>query len=248
MKHTFQVLGIFALASFTLAGCKTAGDTLAEDATPFTRGELYAYVSDMTQITGDGAVFYSAEGTVETLKDGERDSGTFSTYENGSLCRHVKAWGETPCETYYHNGDVVSIVSGATTALAGKMHHDNVLEYIEAGTAPPVKTAEEMEPEVVVLFTKEETTAFVSGKTVVWGERQGAYYNPDGTLETIWDGEKVTGTWSVNDEGGVCWHVSGWGTTPCESYYQGTSGLMAIYQGNKSPADEHQDGNTIGSF
>ena len=98
------------------------------------------------------------------------------------------------------------------------------------------------------LLNKEETIDLLSGKTVIWGPGQGLFYSPDLTLMKIWNGIRGTGTWSVSNEGAVCWHVPGWGKTPCESYYYKGEELMTIFEGVHSKASNHVAGNTIGSF
>jgi hypothetical protein len=56
----------------------------------------------------------------------------------------------------------------------------------------------------------------------------------------IWNGVRATGKWSVSDQGAVCWHVPGWGKTPCESYYYKGEELMAIFEGVHSKASKHR--------
>jgi len=247
MRKLFSTLAIFSLAGLAVTGCQTTGSVLSEDATAFTRGELYAYLSDKTEDWGDGnGAFYSAEGTVETMWDGAKDEGTWSTNKDGSMCWHIKSWGETPCTTYYHNGEVVSAVYDGETTLASELHEGNALEYLAAGVAVP-------EPEVApeyekILFTKEETTALVMDKTIIWEGNGGAYYAPDYTLITMWDGERVEGTWSVGDDGGVCWQVPGWGTTPCQYYFYNGEELWTEYKKEDSVAEPLVDGDTTGSM
>ena len=90
------------------------------------------------------------------------------------------------------------------------------------------------------------TGAGVAGLS--WGPSQGLYYGPDFTLMKIWNGVRATGTRSASDEGAVCWHVPGWGITPCESYYFKGDELMAVYNGMHSKADKHVESNMIDSF
>ena len=99
-----------------------------------------------------------------------------------------------------------------------------------------------------VMFTPQQTTALVSGKTVIWDPNGGAYYFSDGRLDTLWDGVRESGTWQVNDEGAICWDVPSGGPTPCELYYHGDDGLRVIYQGQDSPASEHREGNVLDSL
>ena len=150
------------------------------------------------------------------------------TRDEGTVCREISGQKDA-CETYYHNGDVVSIVTGEQTSLAPNLVEGNTVVVKE-------------------LYTKEQTLELVAGKTVVWDPNGGGYYAPDGRLYTLWDGERETDNWTVNDEGGVCWSVPGWGSTPCEYYYMGADGLTAVYKGQDSSASEHQEGNTLDSL
>ncbi|MCP4766958.1 MAG: DUF995 domain-containing protein [Gammaproteobacteria bacterium] len=54
------------------------------------------------------------------------------------------------------------------------------------------------------MFTREETIELVSGKTAVWENNNGVYYEPGGKLYTLWNGEQESGKWMVTDEGAVC--------------------------------------------
>ncbi|MEM7565097.1 MAG: DUF995 domain-containing protein, partial [Pseudomonadota bacterium] len=100
-----------------------------------------------------------------------------------------------------------------------------------------------------ILYTKEQTMELVSGKTHAWENNNGAYYSPDGKLDTVWDGVKESGKWSVNDEGGLCWHIPSWGSSPCEQFFDDPDGtLMSVYQGKEAVADELREGNVLDSL
>ncbi len=248
MTHGLKKFGIVMLLGVSLMGCKTAGDVLIDGASPFTRGELYAYLSDKTQVWSAGGAYYSAEGTLETLWEGERNEGGWSTNNDGVLCWHVKSWGETPCETYYHNGDVVSFVYEGKTALAVEMFDGNVLDQLQAGQEPGAAEPEVAATYEKVLFTSTEMAAFVTGKTVIWGDNGGAYYASDNSLKTVWDGVRKTGTWSVDDKGGVCWEIPSWGKTPCEYHFYNGDELWSEYNGQDAKTDEYVEGDTTGSM
>ena len=156
---------------------------------------------------------------------------------------------EVLCQAFYHNNDVVSIVFNGETLLAPELQEGNTLVNSVAGLESPAKFVLGLSEDFVnKLLTKEQTTDLLSGQTVIWGPGQGLYYSPDLTLIKIWNGVRGTGTWSVSDEGAVCWHVPGWGKTPCESYYYKGEELMAIFEGVHSKASKQVEGNTIGFF
>jgi hypothetical protein len=183
MQQIIRVFGAGVLFGLTMAGCQAGGsnqpgNVLAVNATPFTTGELYMYLSEQTQDRDQGGVYYSEYGTLVALADGKREEGNWASYDSGKLCREIDG-KEDSCEIYYHNGDVVSIVADGNTKIATKLLAGNKLDYLETGAAKK-------------MFTQEETTALVSGKTHAWENYNGAYYSPDGKLYTIWDGEQET--------------------------------------------------------
>ncbi len=225
MKRNFISIGLLVLFSLTLAGCQSAGTKLTEEATTFTRGELYSYLSENTQVRGEGGIYYSEAGVLETIVDGERADGTWSTHDDGMLCRHIDGQ-EDSCESYYHNGDVVSTVSDGATALAPKLLSGNTVILKE-------------------MYSADQVTELVSGNTVIWDPNGGAFYDPSGKLYTTWDGVKENGSWEINADNALCWNVPSWGSTPCEAYYMGAEGLRVIYGGKDTDADEFQAGDAL---
>jgi len=240
MSNIIRMAGIFLFFSVVMAGCQTAGKKmtvsgLEKDATALTRYEIYNYLKEKTQVRVNGGVFYTEFGTIEVLADKKRENGTFVTYDGGKLCQQFKGREEGPCETYYHNDGGISIVSDGKTMPAPKLLAGNKLGFIETGVDRN-------------MFTKEETTSLVSGKTANWTKGNGCYYNPNGELTSLWDGEKEVGTWSVTDKGAICWLIPSWGEVPCVSYYQGKDGLRAIEAGKNREAYEHLEGNALDSL
>lgn len=108
-------------------------------------------------------------------------------------------------------------------------------------------TAEKLIESGAAPYTKEELTMALSNMTVVW-EKGGGYYAPDGSLETLWEGDKESGTWEITDAGEVCWHVASWGEMPCEAYYNTGAGTIVIYKGKQSKPDKLQFGNTLAAL
>ena len=151
--------------------------------------------------------------------------GRWSTHDGGTLCRHLDSSDEESCESYYHNGEVVSTESDGKVSLAPSLMDGNTVVVKE-------------------MFASEQIIELVSGKTVIWGSSGGAYYEPGGKLYTLEDGVRDTGTWS-SDDGSLCWHIASWGNWPCEAYYMGADGLRVIYTGKDTLADEFQEGNTL---
>jgi hypothetical protein len=134
-----KMLGIIAMVSVTMTSYKTLGATLANDARPFTRGELYAYISEKTQVWSEGRVFHSEAGTLLLLWEGKYGKGTWTTDDNGALCWHVWSWDEVLCQAFYHNDDVVSIVFNGETLLAPELQEGNTLANLPAGAESSAK-------------------------------------------------------------------------------------------------------------
>jgi hypothetical protein len=224
-------------------------ESLSADAKSFTRFELYTYLSEKTQTWEEGSVFYSDAGTLQARWQGQCVKGKWTTQDDGTLCRHVSAWGEDSCETYYHNGDGVSMVKNGEALPELQQEEGSTIDCNALELTLSMANSSESDSEIVKgLFTRAETIEFLSGKTVIWATGQGLYYAPDFKLEKIWNGVPGTGSWSVNEEGAVCWQIPGWGPTPCEFYYLKGEELMAVFKDKHSVAAEHVDGNRIGTF
>ena len=204
-----------------------------EDTSPLGRNELYVYLADKSQIRADGGVYYAASGKLEIVQKNERFKGSWSTHDDGSVCWEVLAWDERYCETYVRSGDTIGVMVDDALTNASPLQDGNTLDSLVSGSGR---------------FSREETRVFLSGKTVIWGPARGLYYGLDFKLEKIWDGVRGTGTWSITDEGAVCWHIPGWGPTPCESYYYQGDELAVVVDGRHGKAFEHVEGNQIGSF
>ena len=248
--HAIPAVLLF-VASLSFATVASAQDNsaLPEEATPFTRSELYAYLAGNTQVWDpNGGAYYAEDGTLQTLWDGERDSGTWSTTVKGELCWHVYNWGELPCEAYYRNAGVVIYVYQGDTGPAPELQQGNTLDYLQGGVEAP-DSAEDIDPNFALdLFTPEETRALVSDRTAILDADAGGavYHAPDSTLTTVWNGVHQTGNWSIDDEGGVCWHVVAWGEEPCRYYFFKDGVLMVLYKGLSFRAAEFVEGNTTG--
>lgn len=237
MNKMTKAICLAITTASTIAGCAGGGSSaptveLQAGAKPFTTGEMYNYFAEQTQVRSNGAIYYTELGTLVSLEDGERFEGTWGSYDGGKLCHHFDDRDDPPCETYYHNGGAVAVVMASSTVMAPKLMEGNQLDLIETGSARK-------------LFSTEETTALVSGNTHDWGNGNGAYYDPSGKLFTVWESVKESGKWTVNDTGGLCWHIPSWGRQPCEQYFMGPEGLMSVYKGKDDVADAVLEGNQL---
>ena len=57
MQQLMKILLVGVFAWMLLAGCQTTGGALEEGAMTFTRGELYAYLAEHTQVVGEAGIF-----------------------------------------------------------------------------------------------------------------------------------------------------------------------------------------------
>ena len=208
---------------------------------PFTQDELHEYLAGKTQVWDpNGGAYYGEGGKLDTLWDGVRESGRWSVTENGALCWHVSSWGTIECEEYFHVGGQVMYRYYGETGAVSERQEGNTLDVLQAS-------------DVVLdidrdLLMPEESMALVSGMTEFLGTDGAVYYAPDQSLITVWNGVEHTGTWSIDDEGGVCWKVSAWGVDPCRYYYHADEGLMVFHRGRDVAADGFREGDATGQL
>ncbi len=208
---------------------------------PFTQDELFDYLAGKTQVWDpNGGAYYAEDGKLDTLWDGVREGGRWSVTENGALCWNVSSWGTIECESYFHVGSQVMYRYYGETGAVSERHEGNTLDIMQAGNVVLDIDRDLLGPE--------ETMALVSGMTEFLGTDGAVYYAPDQSLVTIWNGVEHTGTWTIDDEGGVCWKVTAWGQEPCRYYYQADDGLMVFHNGRDVAAKDFQDGDATGQL
>ncbi len=94
-----------------LAACASPREKLIESgATPYTEAEVKELVIGKTEIWSKGAGYYDPDGTLVVRWDGQDETGTWSTTEDGETCHNVAAWGSIPCTAYFHDGDMLTPV------------------------------------------------------------------------------------------------------------------------------------------
>jgi len=220
---------------------------LAQDATPYTRGEMYRYIAGNTQTLSNGSAYYADDGTLQVRIEGKDYTGSWSTNKQGMLCWHVYDLDDIPCDTYLHDNEGTSVIQGGiqggVISIAPELKDGNTLQSattkLEQFTAKKKFKLPEQN-----FFTRGETIAFLSGKTSLREAGGRMFYGPDFILTTNWNGITKSGTWNVNDKGGVCWEVTGWGKTPCEYYFYKKAGglLWARFRDRDTAAAPHIDG------
>jgi len=209
-------------------------DSLPDGAKLLSRSQLYLLFSGKTEERNNGATFYSDTGKLLSIEDGTRLSGTWSTNADGQVCRHFYPSNEVLCDTYYElDGLIYKRGPSSSPQKPVSLQDGDIVNDLYAGST---------------YFSREETINYLADKTAVWGTRRGLYYSPDFTLIKIWDGIYGTGAWSVNEHGAVCWHIPGWGPTPCESYYYNGDKLASVFNGKHGRAAEHIMGNQLSTL
>ncbi|MCZ0951731.1 MAG: DUF995 domain-containing protein [bacterium] len=118
-------LVLVATIGALLAACAAA---IPDTARPFTAAELHSYLSGYTEVWSEGAGYYAEDGTFVAVWEGEPAEGTWTTSDEGKLCWHSEAWGETPCSTYLFDGDSIIIIYEGETSPENERYEGNVVD------------------------------------------------------------------------------------------------------------------------
>lgn len=205
--------------------------------TPASATELFDRFADTTQTLENGLAYYSASGVLLVVQDGEMTPGRWVSHDDGRLCWALKDAAET-CVSYVTFDNQVFLDANGFLGSTPNLASGNILAEQASAQAYA---------ESVDLFTREQTIELLSGKTALRYGGGRMFYGPDFSLLTNWNGVQKVGTWSVDNQGGVCWHVTGWGTHPCEYYYIGNNGdIWSRYRGLDQTAAELVDGDQTG--
>ena len=109
-------------------------------------------------------------------------------------------------------------------------------------------TGAKLEEQGAVPLTQDELNTLLSGRTEMWTKGAGFYAN-DGTVDSLWDGTRSSGTWEITDAAGqVCLFVEDWGPQgECSTYYYKDQELISVYKGKSKtrPADSYVAGNVL---
>lgn len=203
------------IALFTALFASLANPTPAQDTPiPANTTQLFDRFADTTQALEDGLAYYGATGVLLVVRDGKMTPGKWTGNDDGSLCWTLKDTEET-CTSYASFDNQIFLFEDGF--LAGKPD-------LEAGNILAERASALAYAENVDLFSRDETIAHLSGNTELRSAKGRMFYAPDFILRTNWNGVQKVGTWSVTEDGGVCWSVTGWGTHPCEYYYIGNNG------------------------
>ncbi len=81
-----------------------------------------------------------------------------------------------------------------------------------------------------------QVKTLIVGNTEKW-TKGGGYYNPNGTIETLWEGSTQSGSYSIAADGNVCFEIADWGKT-CYFYMNDGGTIIAIHNNkNMGPRD-----------
>ena len=116
---------------------------------------------------------------------------------------------------------------------------------VSLASCAPIEKA----PETAVQFTSQELSDYLAGNSHIWykepsGGDGGAYYGEDRSLQAMWDGDYLEGTYSVTD-GVLCWHIEVWGDVSCETYFHDGDQVRVMYEGRFIEPEEIREGNHV---
>lgn len=234
-KTTFKT--IFSAGSALMTACMAyAGQ---DTPVPATATELFDRFADTTQTLDDGLAYYAASGVLLVVLNGKMTPGKWVGHDDGRMCWALKGADEA-CTQYVIFDD--QVFKSENGHIMGK-------PALEAGNILAERASAQAYADSVDLFSREKTIALLSGKTALRSAIGRMYYAPDFTLHTNWNGVEKTGVWSVDENGGVCWQITGWGTQPCEYYYIGNNGeVWSRFRGLDQMAAELVEGDQTGAL
>ena len=90
---------------------------------------------------------------------------------------------------------------------------------------------------------KGQAMPHVSGKTEKW-TKGGGYYGSNGTLEVVWEGKRLSGPYTIADDGEVCYNVETWGKE-CHFYMNEGGKVVMMYEGRNVGVKELMSGNQL---
>ena len=89
----------------------------------------------------------------------------------------------------------------------------------------------------------DQARAHLSDRTEKW-VNGGAYYGPDGKMEAIWKHKYRSGSWTVSDDGKVCYTLTKWEKL-CQFYMNIDGAITMIWKGQSTGVKEMMDGNRL---
>lgn len=136
--------------------------------------------------------------------------------------------------------------------MMSSMVKGTVLGAIAIATLAACQTTEEALTESgAVKMADWEVEATLSNSTREWASGKGSsYYSPDGAY--VWkmnSGKSGDGTWSVNDDGQMCFAVPEWynGAEQCYTMYKKADGSIVSVgpKGEEHQLGAYQEGNAL---
>jgi len=97
-----------------------------------------------------------------------------------------------------------------------------------------------------VRLTPEQVRALVSGYTEDW-IHGGAYYHADGELEVKWRKVRYRTTWTISDDGKICYQLKNW-QRRCHFYMQHEGEILMLDEGQNIGARNLYTGNRLSAL
>lgn len=121
----FTVVPVAIAAFLFLAVVHTVAH--AGDNKFFSKEETLAHTTNKTEEWSKGAGFYSADGKLLVVWEGEKHEGTWRVKDSGEMCVTLALWGDEGCHQYeLKDGSVHLVFDGKGTVR--KTEDGNTLE------------------------------------------------------------------------------------------------------------------------
>lgn len=125
-----------------------------------------------------------------------------------------------------------------------KINTNLIMAFAIALTLPACATIEEKLTESgATRLNAEQVKTHIVGNTEKW-TKGGGFYNPNGTLETLWEGSKSSGPYTIAADGNVCYEVKTWDRL-CHFYMNDGGTVKMIYKNRKVGTRDVLKGNQL---
>ena len=122
-----------AVALLTLSGCATIEQKMIETgATRLNDAQVESHLTGMTEKWSKGGGFYNLDGQMEVVWKGVRQTGTWETSADGTVCYKMPDWDKN-CHYYLDNNGEITLIykkDGKTFASVKEMFEGDQLSSL----------------------------------------------------------------------------------------------------------------------